>query len=558
MKKSDKNTFDVILKHKHYFDERLIEFVVKAEQIISSLKIDVADLKKQNLSLRHDLSLANNRIKSKEKEVQRIRNISESKSNEIDELMERLKRLEEEMKKDRKIIEEKTKQVDDLIKKNDELTKKINRKIKKLQSSNSTNSNMPTSFDVLSHTKVKANANTRRKSNLKRGGQEGHTVHRSELFNNVDEILIINVKKAPKGAIKRKDDDGKTYYVTQEIDLVLKSKITETRYYVHEEGITLNENIMRKYAINCVTYAPHFKSSIIYLNQKGTIPLQRLCDITSEISNGEINLKPSTIVKWNNEFHYRSHNAREEILESILADERLHVDETGMKIYGKTAWFHVITNDKGSYFVVTNKRGDDEKGPIALLAEYEGTAIHDHFKKYSKLKKCKHAECNAHIERYLKCGIDVDQNEECRQMLELLHKMLSRKIELLQNGIDKIDEEELKNFEEEYLAIARKGIKNYYDENPNIEKKYEPEFIPTFKRMIEYKEDHLRFLKDFRVPYTNNAAERQCRIVKAKKKASGQFVSFEGAQAYADILTIMQTSKARNENTLANIENIFS
>ena len=558
MKQSEKRTFEAILKHKHYFDERLIEFVVNAEKIISSLKMDIADLKDQNTSLRHDLSLANNRIKAKEKEVQRIRKFSESKSNEIDELLERLKHLEEEMKKDRKIIEEKSKQVDELIKKNDELTKKINRKIKRLQSSNSTNSNMPTTYDVLTHTKAKADANTRRKSNRKRGGQEGHPVHKSELFNNADEILIIDVKEAPKGAVKRKDDEGKTYYATQEIDLILKSKITETRYYIHEEGITLNENIMRKYAINCVTYAPHFKSSIIYLNQKGTIPLQRLCDITSEISKGEINLRPSTIVKWNNEFHYRSFNAREEILESVLADEKTNVDETGMKIYGKTAWFHVITNDKGSYFVVTNKRGDGENGPIALLAEYEGIVIHDHFKKYGQLKKCTHAECNAHIERYLKCGIDVDENEECRQMLELLHKMLSRKIELIQNGKNKIDGEELKKFEEEYLMIARKGLKKYYDENPNIEKKYEPEFIPTFKRMIEYKEEHLRFLKDFRVPYTNNAAERQCRVVKAKKKASGQFVSFAGAQAYADILTIMQTSKARNENTLANIENIFS
>lgn len=76
--------------------------------------------------------------------------------------------------------------------------------------------------------------------------------------------------------------------------------------------------------------------------------------------------------------------------------------------------------------------------------------------------------------------------------------------------------------------------------------------------MIENKDDHLQFIKDFIVPYTNNAAERQCRIIKAKKKVSGQFVSEESARAYVDTLTILQTSKLRNENALATLERVFS
>ncbi|RGE97639.1 hypothetical protein DW269_06545 [Catenibacterium sp. AM22-6LB] len=40
------------------------------------------------------------------------------------------------------------------------------------------------------------------------------------------------------------------------------------------------------------------------------------------------------------------------------------------------------------------------------------------------------------------------------------------------------------------------------------------------RRMLEYKEDHLRFMKDFTVPYTNNRAECMCRVVKAHKNIS--------------------------------------
>ena len=75
--------------------------------------------------------------------------------------------------------------------------------------------------------------------------------------------------------------------------------------------------------------------------------------------------------------------------------------------------------------------------------------------------------------------------------------------------------------------------------------------------MIEYKEDHLRFIKDFKVPYTNNAAERQCRVVKTKKKTSGHFVSETGLESYTDVLTIVQTAKIRHENALENLEKVF-
>lgn len=558
MKNSDKRTFDAILKHKEYFDQKLVAFVFDAQSKIASLRKEIEDYKKQNSQLSLEVSSLKRKIEFKDKEIYRIRKFSESKSKEIDEIKEYLKELEEKLKIERKEYEEQSKRIEELIKENNELNERVRRKLKKMQSSNSTNSNMPSSFDVLSHTKAKANANTRVKSSLKRGGQKGHEAHRSVLNENPDEVIMIEVRKVPSGAVKRKDDDGCVYYATQEIDLVFKTKVIETRYYINENGIELNDEILKKYAINSIVYTPHFKSCTIYLNQKGTIPLQRLCDITNEMSKGSINLQPSTIVSWNKEFHKKSEQAREEILASILESEITHVDETGMPVNSSMKWMHTITNDRGSYITVTNKRSDTENGPIKALTEYEGILVHDHFKAYYRLMKCKHAECNAHIDRYLQSGIDIDDNEECKEMLSLMHEMLRRKIELIENEKLQMDDEEIQRFEKRFLAIAKKGIENYYQNHPKCGKKYEPDFIPTFKRMIEYKDEHLRFIKDFRVPYTNNAAERQCRAIKSKKKASGQFVSFTGAEAYADVLTVMQTSKLRHENTLANIESIFS
>lgn len=206
---------------------------------------------------------------------------------------------------------------------------------------------------------------------------------------------------------------------------------------------------------------------------------------------------------------------------------------------------------------MTKNRGDIEKGPIKLLERYSGNVVHDHFAPYQKLKLCQHVECNAHIDRYLKSGIEFDHNEECKELLDLLHEMLHRKNELIEEGIFTMPEIEINKFEDQYEEILKRGLNTYVDQHPNIKKKYEPDFVKTFRRMLVYKKDHLRFIKDFKIPYTNNAAERACRAVKAKKKTSGQFVSEQGGEAYVSILSLLQTSKIKNENALETLERVY-
>ena len=558
MKKCHEKSLETIMKHKEYFDQKLIEITTAAVSENSGLRCDLFHLREVNKQLADDLRCSKSECRSMVKEVNSLQILCEKKDVQIDELMKRLRELEEQIKKNEKEIEEKSRQMDEIIKKNDEIIEKMNRKIRKLESSNSTNSNMPTSFDVLSHTVAKANANTRKKTGLKRGGQKGHKLHRSTLSPNPDKIVRRYVDKAPAGAVAVTDENGDTYYAVQEVDFVLKSHITETRYYIAEDGEKLDEKEANKYAINPSVYSSRFKASAIYLNNKGTVPLQRMCDMIHEISGGSIRLKPSTLVKWNQEMHEASENVRKDILTDILQGGIVHVDETGCKIAAEKYWIHAITNGNGSCFILTKKRGDKEKGPVALLEGYEGVVVHDHFKPYHALDKCVHAECNAHIDRYMKPGIDIDKNKECEEMLELLHKMLRRKNELIEAGEERMDEQEIIEFETKYLEIAKRGLAEYYEKNSGCSKKYEPDYVATFRRMIKFKDDHLRFITDFSVPYTNNAAERQCRVVKTKKKISGQFVSEDSAAAYTDILTLLQTANLRNENALAYLARVLS
>ena len=555
MRRKNAETLELIVKHKDYFDQKLIDMVTELDTTVKNVNEEKTRVQCKNDQLiftNKSLNMKINDLKS-QNSILKIQCAKEKA--EKDDLLKEIQRIQDELEKLQRETELQRIEIENQRKEIEKQEKVID----KYKYINSTNSNMPSSFDVLSHTKAKASANTRVTTNRKRGGQKNHKLHRSQIKTDVHSIICKKVVKAPHGAKPVKDEkDNILYYVTHEVDLVLKSEIIETRYYISEDGEILDDKTMKKYAINPLAYSHHFKSSVVYLNQRGTVPLQRLSEMMADISRGTIQLQPSTISKWCQECHKKSKAALEDILNDILHEHVCHVDETGIKTNGKNNWIHVITNDKGAYFICTEGRGEKEGGTVSLLDLYTGVLVHDHFKPYQKLLLCKHAECNAHIDRYLKAGIDFEKSEDCRELLELLHEMLHRKHELVDEGYSFMPEEEIKEYEKEYEMIIKNSIKKYKEDHPKIEKRHEADYIKTMRRMLEFKEDHLRFINDFTVPYTNNRAEKMCRAVKAYKNISHQFVTIRGGKAYASITSIIQTANIRKENALEKLDEIFS
>ena len=62
-------------------------------------------------------------------------------------------------------------------------------------------------------------------------------------------------------------------------------------------------------------------------------------------------------------------------------------------------------------------------------------------------------------------------------------------------------------------------------------------------RLTTRKQDTLRFLHDPEVPFTNNQAERDGRMMKLRQKISGGFRSSEGAADFAGIRSFLSTAK---------------
>ena len=73
------------------------------------------------------------------------------------------------------------------------------------------------------------------------------------------------------------------------------------------------------------------------------------------------------------------------------------------------------------------------------------------------------------------------------------------------------------------------------------------------ERLKTYKDDVLRFLADFTVPFTNNLAEQDLRMMKVKMKISGGFRTFEGASRFASLRSVVSTARKRGWNILQTV-----
>jgi transposase len=77
-------------------------------------------------------------------------------------------------------------------------------------------------------------------------------------------------------------------------------------------------------------------------------------------------------------------------------------------------------------------------------------------------------------------------------------------------------------------------------------------------RLEQHETEVLRFMTDFRVPFDNNLAERDLRMMKVQQKISGCFRAVTGAEAFCRIRSYVSTVRKHGINVLAALEQVFT
>jgi len=205
------------------------------------------------------------------------------------------------------------------------------------------------------------------------------------------------------------------------------------------------------------------------------------------------------------------------------------------------------------------KRGSEAIDDMEILPYYDGVAVHDHWKPYNKYE-CIHSFCNAHILRELVGIIENENAIWASDMHKLLTQMNDYLYSLKEKGKTTASKGKIQQFYQRYDNIC-KAAQNYYPPPIEIPKtKRKPKQSKgknLLDRLVEHKEGTLMFFVNLLVPFTNNLAERDLRMLKVKEKISGCFASFKGAQMFNRIRGFISTMKKNNRPVLEELGNVL-
>jgi hypothetical protein len=292
------------------------------------------------------------------------------------------------------------------------------------------------------------------------------------------------------------------------------------------------------------------------LNSYYNVPVDKTSDFISELTSGGLRLSHGMISGLSKEFSRKTEAEQKRAFSDILLSPVMNVDFTTAKVNGKKMNVLVCSDGKiVLYFARENKGFKGIAGsPIEV---YQFILVHDHdltFYSYGG----DHQECLDHILRYLK---DSLQNEPhltwSGQMRELIREMIHFRKHLEPEDArnpDEIDPEKVAELVRRYDEILAKAKDEYDYEPPSA---YYRNGFNLYQRLDEYKDNHLLFLYDRRVPYSNSLAERLLRIYKRKEHQVMSFRSFGGLEYLCHALGAIASLREQGMNLYESVATIF-
>lgn len=498
-------------------------------------------------------------------------NYSKSVYNQLMEVMERLDSMEAERRKSHKEITALTGEVKSLRKENACLREKVsglekktaaleeenhrlekenlllrddNERMKRILGNDSTNSSLPPSKDQPG--KAPNTYNGRKSSGKKKGAQPGHPgkgLSKAEVEKKIQEGVFAH-------RVEELGIPGRAYVTRYRLDLEVKAIATEIRVYADENG---KFQVPDEYKAE-VIYGPTIRAMAAFLYSEGVVANDRICEFINSISGDVLDLSEGSVYGFCQRFGKSCAYLCGEIEENLLNAHEICTDATTVKTDGKQSYIRNFSTEKSVLYIGSEKKDLETLEGMGVLKHYAGVLTHDHETSMYHFGTG-HGECNVHLERYLRKNTEETGNSWSQKLGSFLCGMNHARKERQKEGGTSFRKRELERYSQRYNELIAMGREQNGKTKGRNAKKEEKTLL---NRLEKYKGNHLLFLHDFEVHYSNNMSEKDLRMCKNRQKMAGGFRTAEGREMYCRIMSVIGTIKRRGFNVYRSIADILT
>ena len=448
-------------------------------------------------------------------------------------------------------------QVEDLTNRLDQSDRRV-RQLEEQLAKNSRNSSKPPSSDGF---RKPAPKSLRKKSGRKSGGQPGHAGHTLKMADKPDHAEVHRVNECEHCGRSLADQPADDIEKRQIHDLPpLRLIVTEHR----AETKTCTCGHLNKAAfppgVNApAQYGERVKAAAVYLKNYQLLPYARTCELMGDLF--DCPLSEGTLANIMAQSRDLAAEPVERIREQLARSAVAHFDETGSRVEGRLWWTHSASTAEATYYGIHRKRGREATDEIGILPGFVGRAIHDFWKPYFGYD-CLHGLCNAHHLRELIFVHEQHRQDWAERMIDCLLD-IKEAVDQAKEATGQLAADRIQAFEARYQRILDEG----YAQNPlsplpdsakkkrGRRKKSKPRNL--LERLDEHRSEVLAFMHDCNVPFDNNQAERDLRMMKVQQKISGMFRTEDGAEAFCRIRSYISTARKNAVGAMDALTRLF-
>lgn len=419
---------------------------------------------------------------------------------------------------------------------------------------NSSNSGKPPSSDGYEKPAPKSR---RKRSGKKSGGQVGHPGSTLRMVSKPDKVEVHPVSCCSNCHTSLKKEQAVKTEKRQVFDL------PEIRIEVTEHQVEVKICPKCKQATKAsfpsgvsqaTQYGKKIKSQMSYFHEYQLLPLKRTQETLKDLYGQSVG--QGSIMSACEELALQVEPVNEALKAHLTYHEGVECfDETGLRVEGALHWLHVACTSLLTYYAIHKKRGKEAMDAIGILPNFTGRAIHDGLPAYFQYSNLRHGLCNEHHLRSFEFLVERHPQKWVSELSDLIVEIKATVDQAKQKFKTRLSPKTVVDFSARYDALLQQGFKK--NPLPKVDrpaKRGRPKqsFAKNLlDRLSDHKEAVLAFMVDFDVPFDNNQAERDIRMMKVRQKISGCFRSSRGAEIFCAVRGYISTARKNDQSTLA-------